>query len=77
MLLRNQAGAYKNIGISASNQLDAPESKLGVMEILFGLHPVEEALRSGTRKFDHICIARERSDARLEKLRASFRMTCV
>jgi 23S rRNA (guanosine2251-2'-O)-methyltransferase len=38
------------------------------MEILFGLHPVEEALRSGTRKFDHICIARERQDVRLEKL---------
>jgi 23S rRNA (guanosine2251-2'-O)-methyltransferase len=38
------------------------------MEILFGLHPVEEALRSGTRKFDHICIARERQDQRLEKL---------
>jgi 23S rRNA (guanosine2251-2'-O)-methyltransferase len=38
------------------------------MEILYGLHPVEEALRSGTRKFDHICIARERQDARLEKL---------
>jgi 23S rRNA (guanosine2251-2'-O)-methyltransferase len=38
------------------------------MEILYGLHPVEEALRSGTRKFDHICIARERQDVRLEKL---------
>ena len=38
------------------------------MEILYGLHPVEEALRSGTRKFDHVCIARERMDARLEKL---------
>jgi 23S rRNA (guanosine2251-2'-O)-methyltransferase len=38
------------------------------MEILFGLHPVEEALRSGTRKFDHICVARERQDVRLEKL---------
>jgi 23S rRNA (guanosine2251-2'-O)-methyltransferase len=58
----------KDIGISTPNQLDAPESKLGVMEILFGLHPVEEALRSGTRKFDHICIARERQDVRLEKL---------
>lgn len=43
------------------------------MEILFGLHPVEEALRSGTRKFDHICIARERQDARLEKLIQSCR----
>src|ERR1700684_3406163 len=38
------------------------------MEILFGLHPVEEALRSGTRKFDPICFARERQDVRLEKL---------
>ena len=43
------------------------------MEILFGLHPVEEALRSGTRKFDHICIARERQDQRLEKLIQSCR----
>ena len=49
--------------------MDATESKLkDYMEILFGLHPVEEALRSGTRKFDHICIARERQDVRLEKL---------
>lgn len=48
-------------------------SKLRNMEILFGLHPVEEALRSGTRKFDHICIARERQDQRLEKLIQSCR----
>jgi len=32
------------------------------MEILYGLHPVEEALRSGTRRFDHVCVARERMD---------------
>jgi 23S rRNA (guanosine2251-2'-O)-methyltransferase len=42
--------------------------RLVSMEILFGLHPVEEALRSGTRKFDHVCIARERQDIRLERL---------
>ncbi len=30
------------------------------MEVLFGLHPVEEALRSGVRRFDHISVARER-----------------
>jgi len=30
------------------------------MEVLYGLHPVEEALRSGARQFDHICVARER-----------------
>ncbi len=38
------------------------------MEILYGLHPVEEALRSGSRKFDHVCVARERHDPRLERL---------
>ena len=38
------------------------------MEILYGLHPVEEALRAGSRKFDHVCIARDRHDNRLERV---------
>ena len=42
---------------------------LVTMEFLYGLHPVEEALRSGSRRFDYVCIARERhqqgQDARL------------
>ncbi len=38
------------------------------METLYGLHPVEEALRSGTRRFDHVCVARERTDLRLLRL---------
>jgi 23S rRNA (guanosine2251-2'-O)-methyltransferase len=38
------------------------------MEILYGLHPVEEALRSGSRKFDHVCVARDRNDHRLQRL---------
>jgi 23S rRNA (guanosine2251-2'-O)-methyltransferase len=38
------------------------------MEILYGLHPVEEALRSGNRQFDHVCVARERHDQRLQRL---------
>lgn len=38
------------------------------MDILYGLHPVEEALRSGSRKFDHVCVARERHDQRLQKV---------
>ena len=41
---------------------------LELMEILYGLHPVEEALRSGNRRFDHVCVARERQDRRLEKI---------
>lgn len=32
------------------------------MEVLFGLHPVEEALRAGIRRFDHVCVGRERQD---------------
>jgi 23S rRNA (guanosine2251-2'-O)-methyltransferase len=38
------------------------------MEVLYGLHPVEEAIRSGSRQLDHISIARERQDDRLERL---------
>lgn len=30
------------------------------MEILYGLHAVEEALRSGSRRFDQVCVAAER-----------------
>lgn len=32
------------------------------MEVLYGVHPVEEALRSGARALDHVMIARERRD---------------
>lgn len=38
------------------------------MEVLYGLHPVEEAIRSGSRPLDRISVARERRDDRLEKL---------
>jgi 23S rRNA (guanosine2251-2'-O)-methyltransferase len=38
------------------------------MEVLYGLHPVEEAIRSGARHLDHISVARERRDERLERV---------
>ena len=38
------------------------------MEVLYGLHPVEEAIRSGARQLDHVSVARERRDERLERL---------
>ncbi|MGB9147767.1 MAG: RNA methyltransferase substrate-binding domain-containing protein, partial [Acidobacteriaceae bacterium] len=43
------------------------------MEIIYGLHPVEEALRSGSRRFDHVCVARERHDERLKQVVALCR----
>jgi 23S rRNA (guanosine2251-2'-O)-methyltransferase len=47
------------------------------MEVLYGLHPVEEAIRSGARQLDHVSIARERRDDRLERLIALCRSTGV
>lgn len=47
------------------------------MEVLFGLHPVEEALRAGKRRFDEVLVARERHDERLEKLAAELRQAGV
>jgi 23S rRNA (guanosine2251-2'-O)-methyltransferase len=38
------------------------------MEVLYGLHPVEEAVRSGGRRLEQVMLARERKDARLERL---------
>src|SRR5216683_995839 len=38
------------------------------MEVLYGLHPVEEAIRSGSRQLDHVSVSRERRDERLERL---------
>ena len=43
------------------------------MEVLYGLHPVEEAVKAGRRRFDHVLVARERDDLRLEKLVAFCR----
>jgi 23S rRNA (guanosine2251-2'-O)-methyltransferase len=38
------------------------------MEVLYGLHPVEEAVRSGARRLEQVILARDRRDARLERL---------
>jgi 23S rRNA (guanosine2251-2'-O)-methyltransferase len=38
------------------------------MEVLYGLHPVEEAVKAGRRRFDHVLVARERHDERLERI---------
>ena len=38
------------------------------MEVLYGIHPVEEAIRSGARQLDHVSVARERRDEKLDRL---------
>jgi 23S rRNA (guanosine2251-2'-O)-methyltransferase len=47
------------------------------MEVLYGLHPVEEAVRSGSRRLDCVMLARERGDARLERLAETCRAAGV
>jgi len=47
------------------------------MDILYGVHAVEEALRAGRRRFDHVLVARERQDARLEQLVSQCRQAGV
>lgn len=43
------------------------------MDILYGVHAVQEALRAGRRQFDHVMVARERHDDRLASLVAECR----
>jgi 23S rRNA (guanosine2251-2'-O)-methyltransferase len=47
------------------------------MEVLYGLHPVEEALKAGRRRFDHVLVSSERHDDRLERLVVLCRETGV
>jgi 23S rRNA (guanosine2251-2'-O)-methyltransferase len=47
------------------------------MEVLYGVHPVEEALKAGRRRFDHVLVAREREDQRLERLVAALRQAGI
>jgi 23S rRNA (guanosine2251-2'-O)-methyltransferase len=47
------------------------------MEVLYGLHPVEEALKAGRRRFDHVLVARERQDDRLQRLVAQCRQAGI
>jgi len=47
------------------------------MEILYGVHAVEEALRAGRRRFDHVLVARERNDDRVAGLVAACRQAGV
>ncbi len=43
------------------------------MEVLYGLHPVEEAVRARVRRLDHVVVVRGRADARVERLLALCR----
>jgi len=47
------------------------------MDVLYGVHAVEEALRAGRRRFDHVMVARERQDDRLARLIAECRQAGV
>lgn len=47
------------------------------MEVLYGLHPVEETLRAGKRRVDEVLVARERRDDRLARLVAACRQAGV
>lgn len=48
-----------------------PQRYTAGMDVLYGLHPVEEAIRAGFRQIDHVSVAREREarrDPRLESV---------
>jgi 23S rRNA (guanosine2251-2'-O)-methyltransferase len=47
------------------------------MELIFGIHAVEEALRARGRAFEYVAFARERKDARLHRLMETCRSAGV
>src|SRR3954471_10257044 len=38
------------------------------MDVLYGIHAVEEALRANSRPLEYIAMARERQDAKLQRI---------
>lgn len=63
--------------IEQSRAPQAQSSTLSLMEVLYGLHSVEEALRAGRRRFDHVLVSNERHDTRLARLVAQCRSAGV
>jgi len=47
------------------------------MDVLYGVHPVAEALKAGRRRFDHVLVAAERHDDRLAQLVAQCKQAGV
>jgi 23S rRNA (guanosine2251-2'-O)-methyltransferase len=71
-----QAAATSN-KLPPNEQSKATPSKLSLMEVLYGVHPVAEALKAGRRRFDHVLVAAERHDERLANLVADCRLAGV
>ncbi len=64
-------------GAKLASYLRRRPSTISLMELLYGLHAVEEALKAGRRRFDHVLVARQRRDQRLEKVVAACRQAGV
>lgn len=47
------------------------------MQLLYGLHSVEEAIRSGKRRLDSVVVARDRKDARLQSVLDACRVAGI
>jgi 23S rRNA (guanosine2251-2'-O)-methyltransferase len=47
------------------------------MDVIYGIHAVEEALKSRGRAFEYVAVARERKDAKLQKIIDSCRAAGV
>ena len=47
------------------------------MEVIYGIHAVEEALKSRGRAFEYVALSRDRHDARLQKLAEACRAAGV
>jgi len=76
-LLSRYANKCQGAAAPTVSALRVLRRTLNFMEVLYGLHPVEEALKVGKRRFDHVLVARERQDSRLARLVAQCRQAGV
>lgn len=64
--VRNTRRERYRRGEGKVNRVGVGEGTLLIMRLLYGLHPVEEAIRSGNRRLESVVISRQRLDVRLK-----------
>ncbi len=52
----------------SARQTGNGEQGTGLMNVIYGIHPVEEALRARGRAFEYVAVARERHDGRMQNV---------
>lgn len=71
-IMRQDIGKYSNRARSAGPRPDKRQTPAGItlveVDVIYGIHAVDEALKSRGRGFEYVSVARERHDQRVQRI---------